>query len=481
MPGKYETVIGLEIHTELSTDSKLFCNCKTTFGAEPNTQTCPICLGMPGVLPVLNKRALEYTIRAALAMNCKIAEFSKFDRKNYFYPDLPKGYQISQLHLPFSHDGYVDYEFNGDIKRCGIRRVHLEEDAGKLVHDGVSDKANTSYVDFNRSCVPLIEIVGEADLRSPEEAITYMRAVKEILEYLGISHCKMEEGNLRCDANISIRPIGSQQLLNRAEMKNMSSFRFIQQALEFEEKRQAKLVDEGGVVVQETRLFDEERGTTRSMRMKEEAHDYRYFPEPDLVPIEVKPEWVEEICETLPEPPLVRRKRFVKDYQIPEHNANVLTQTKQMADYYEECVKLSGDAKTVSNWIMTDLSRLLNESGQNIDECKLTPQHLSDMIKMVKNNTISGKIGKTVLEKMFESGKTPEQVVKEEGLAQISDESEIEKLIEQVITDNPEPVAEYRAGKKKAIGFLVGRAMRATKGKANPQLVNKILREKLEG
>jgi len=480
MPGKYETIIGLEIHAELSTDSKLFCNCKTTFGGEPNTQTCPICLGMPGVLPVLNKKALEYTIKAALAVNCKIAKFSKFDRKNYFYPDLPKGYQISQLHLPFSNDGYVDYEFNGDIKRCKIRRVHLEEDAGKLVHEGVSSKANTSYVDFNRSCVPLIEIVGEADLRSPEEAIAYMRAVKEILEYSGVSHCNMEEGNLRCDANISIRPIGSQQLFNRAEIKNMSSFRFIQQALEYEERRQARIVNEGGMVPQETRLFDEEKSITRSMRTKEEAHDYRYFPEPDLVPIEVKPELVEEIRETLPELPLNRRKRFVKDYQIPEYDVDFLIQTRQMADYYEECVKLNGDAKTVSNWVMTDLSRLLNESGQNIEECKATPQHLSDMIGMIEKNTISGKIGKTVLEKMFATGKTPEQVVKEEGLAQISDEGEIEELIEQVIEDNPNPVAEYRSGKKKAIGFLVGMVMKATKGKANPQLVNKILREKLD-
>ena len=480
MPGTYETIIGLEIHSELSTDSKLFCHCKATFGGEPNTQTCPICLGMPGVLPVLNKRALEYTIKAALALHCKIAAFSKFDRKNYFYPDLPKGYQISQLHLPFSHDGYVDYQFDGEIKRCKIRRVHLEEDAGKLVHDGVTSKANTSYVDFNRACVPLIEIVGEADLRSPEEAIAYMRAVKEILEYLGVSHCNMEEGNLRCDANISIRPVGSQQLFNRAEMKNMSSFRFIQQALEFEEKRQARIVDEGGVVEQETRLFDEERGITGSMRLKEEAHDYRYFPEPDLVPIEVKPDWVADIRATLPEMPLTRRTRFIKEYQIPEYDATFLTQTKQTADYYEEGVKLSGDAKTVSNWVMTDLSRLLNESGQSIEKCQVTPTHLSDMINMINKNTISGKIGKTVLEKMFAAGKTPEQVVAEEGLAQISDESEIETLIEQIIEDNPKPVAEYRGGKKKAIGFLVGMVMKATKGKANPQVVNKTLREKLE-
>ena len=479
MATKYETVIGLEIHAELSTDSKLFCNCKTTFGADANTQTCPICLGMPGVLPVLNKRALEFAIRAALAMNCKIAEFSKFDRKNYFYPDLPKGYQISQYGLPLSYDGYFEYEFDGEIKQCGITRVHLEEDAGKLVHEGVTNNPNTSHVDFNRSCVPLIEIVGEPDLRSPEEAIAFWRAVKDVLEYLGVSDCNMEEGSYRCDANMSLRPVGSEEYGTRTEMKNQNSFRNVQAALEFEENRQAQILNEGGEVVQETRLFDVERGITRSMRHKEEAHDYRYFPEPDLVPIEVDKRWVEEICSTLPELPMYRRQRFIKEYRIPEYDAVFLTATRQMADYYEECVKLSNDPKMCSNWIMVELSSLLNDAGQNIEECKVTPKHLSDMIKMIKSSAISGKIGKTVLEEMFASGKMPQQVVEEKGLVQISDESEIENIIKQVITENPKPAQEYREGRKKAIGFLVGQVMKLTKGKANPRLANKILQEKL--
>ncbi len=479
MATKYETVIGLEIHAELSTDSKLFCNCKTTFGAEPNTQTCPICLGMPGVLPVLNKRALEFAIKAALAVNCKILEFSRFARKNYFYPDLPKGYQISQYELPLSYDGYFEYEFNGGIKRCGITRVHLEEDAGKLVHEGVTNNPNASHVDFNRSCVPLIEIVGEPDLRSPAEAIAYWRAVKEVLEYLGVSDCNMEEGSYRCDANISLRPVGSEEYGTRAELKNQNSFRNVQAALEFEENRQAKILNEGDEVIQETRLFDVEKGITRSMRYKEDAHDYHYFPEPDLVPIEVEPAWVEEIHSTLPELPMSRRRRFVEEYQIPPYDVDFLTATRQMANYYEECVKFSDDPKTCSNWIMVDLSSLLNDADQSIEECKVTPKHLSDMIKMIKSGAISGKIGKTVLEEMFVSGKTPQQVVQEKGLVQISDESEIENIITQVIADNPKPVQEYRDGRKKVIGFLIGQIMKATKGKANPKLVNKILVEKL--
>jgi len=481
MSTEYETVIGLEIHAELSTNSKIFCTCKTTFGAEPNTQTCPICLGMPGVLPVLNKRALEFGIKAALAMNCKIAKFSRFARKNYFYPDLPKGYQISQYEMPISYDGFFEYKFDGEIKRCGITRVHLEEDAGKLVHEGVTNNPNTSHVDFNRSCVPLIEIVGEPDLRSTGEAIAFWRAVKEVLEYLGVSDCNMEEGSYRCDANISLRPVGSKQYGTRTELKNQNSFRNVQAALEFEEKRQANLLNEGEEVVQETRLFDVEKGITRSMRYKEEAHDYRYFPEPDLVPIEVEEDWVEEIRRTLPELPMSRRQRFVKEYQLPEYDASFLTATRQMADYYEACVELSNDAKTCSNWVMVDLSSLLNDAGQNIEECKVTPKHLSKMIEMIKSGAISGKIGKTVLEEMFVSGKNPKQVVEEKGLLQISDESEIENIIEQVIAENPKPVQEYQEGRKKAIGFLVGQVMKLTKGKANPRLANEILQEKLGG
>jgi aspartyl-tRNA(Asn)/glutamyl-tRNA(Gln) amidotransferase subunit B len=434
---------------------------------------------MPGVLPVLNKRALEFAIRAALAMNCQIAKFSKFDRKNYFYPDLPKGYQISQYDLPLSFRGHVEIDSNGSKKRIGIRRVHLEEDAGKLVHAGVSTIGDNSYVDFNRSCVPLIEIVGEPDLRSPDEAITFLKAVKEILEYLEVSDCNMEEGNYRCDANISLRPVGSEKFGTRAEIKNMNSFRFIKQALEYEIERQAKILDDGGEVVQETRLFDTERGVTMSMRSKEEAHDYRYFPEPDLVPLEVDRNWVEEIRKNLPELPAARRQRFTSEYGLPEYDAGVLTSIKKMAEYFDECVRLSDDPKSCSNWIMVELTRLLNDTGQTLEECKITPSHLAGMLKLIKDNTISGKIAKTVFDEMFASGKSADEVVKEKGLVQITDESAIESIVDQVVAQNPGPVQDYRSGNQKALGFLVGQAMKLSKGKANPQLLNKVLREKL--
>ncbi|MHA1777527.1 MAG: Asp-tRNA(Asn)/Glu-tRNA(Gln) amidotransferase subunit GatB [Promethearchaeota archaeon] len=480
MNKKYETIIGLEIHAELLTNSKLFCNCENSFGGESNTRTCPICLGMPGVLPVLNKKALEHAIKAALALNCEIAEYSRFDRKNYFYPDLPKGYQISQFALPFSSDGYVDFEFEGELKHVRIRRVHLEEDAGKLVHAEVAGKRNMSYVDYNRSCVPLIEIVSEPDLRSPAEAIEFWKTVKEILEYLGVSDCNMEEGSFRCDANISLRPYGTEKYGSRAEMKNMSSFRAVQAALEYEERRQAKLLDQGKEVLQETRMFDEEKGITNSMRFKEEAHDYRYFPEPDLVPFEVDINWVENIRNSLPELPDERRKRFIEEYEIPEYDVEFLTSTKQIADYYEECVKLSKDPKACSNWIMVELSALLNEASIDIENCKVTPEHLSELLKLINKKVISGKIAKTVLQEIFRSGEMPEKFVKAKGLSQISDESELDKFVEQVIAEQTQAVEDYRAGKKKVIGFLVGQVMRLTKGKANPQLVNKALREKLE-
>jgi len=481
MANRYETVVGLEIHAELCTESKLFCNCEVNFGAEANTQTCPICLGMPGVLPVLNQRALEFTIRAALAMNCKIASYSKFDRKNYFYPDLPKGYQISQYDLPLSYDGYVDYEFEGETKRVRIRRIHLEEDAGKLVHADVTGNPNQSYVDFNRSCVPLLEIVGEPVLRSPAEAIAYWRAVKEILEYLEVSDCNMEEGSFRCDANISLRPVGSEAFGTRTELKNKNSFQHVVTALEYEQKRQAQILDAGGKVEQVTLLFDLNTGRTSPMRSKEEAHDYRYFPEPDLVPVEVDPEWVEAIRATLPELPAARRKRFVEEYGIPAYDAGVLTATRQMADYFDEMVRLSGDAKASSNWMMGDLSALLNSAGLKIQGCKVTPAHLSELIKLINDGTISGKIAKSVLADVFDTGKMPGQIVKEKGLSQISDASAIEAAVDGVIAEHPGPAQDYRDGKQKALGFLVGQVMKATTGKANPQLVNQLLRQKLEG
>ena len=476
---KYETVIGLEIHAELSTKSKLFCSCKTEFGAEPNTQICPICTGMPGVLPVLNKKALEYAIKAALAMNCKIAEFSKFDRKNYFYPDLPKGYQISQYDLPLAYDGYVDFEFNGQIRRCRIRRIHLEEDAGKLVHEGVGD-GSQSYVDFNRASVPLIEIVTEPDLRSPAEAVEFFKAVKEILEYLEVSDCNMEEGSYRCDANISVRPKGSKELGTRTEIKNQNSFKAVLVALEYEEKRQIEILESGGKVVQETRLVDVERGITLPMRQKEEVHDYRYFPEPDLVPVVIDREWVEEIRRTLPELPLQRRRRFMEEYGLPEYDARVLTSSRYLADYFEECAKLCGDPKAASNWVMTDLMGLLNREGIDIRECKVTPQNLARMIGMIKEGKISTRIAKEVLDEMFKTGKSPDEIVQEKGLVQISDEKALSELCDRVIAENPDPVKQYLKGKEKAIGFLIGQVMKLTRGKANPRLVNQIMRRKLE-
>lgn len=469
----YETVIGLEIHAELSTKSKLFCGSENVFGGEPNTRIDPVTLGLPGVLPVLNETAVEYAVMAGLAMGCSIAPYSKFDRKHYFYPDLPKGYQISQYDLPLCADGWMDFDLNGVTKRCRIRRIHLEEDAGKLVHaEGAGD---ASWVDFNRAGVPLIEIVGEPDLRSPEEAIAYWRAVKEVLEYLGVSDCNMEEGSYRCDANISLCPAGSETFGIRAELKNMNSFRYVQAALEYEIKRQTEILDSGGQVVQETRLFDVPTGTTRAMRGKEEAHDYRYFPEPDLVPMELDAAWVESVRERLPELPRSRRERFVSEFGLPEYDAGVLTATRTVADYYETVARESGDAKAAANWVMGDLTALLREADRSIEDNPVTASNLAAMIRLILDKTISGKIAKTVLEEMVATGKPPKQIVEEKGLVQVSDTSAIEEWIRQVIEANPESANDVRGGKDKAIGFMVGQVMKLSKGKANPKLVNELL------
>ncbi len=481
MGNRYETVIGLEIHAELSTASKLFCNSDASFGGDPNTKTGVISTGMPGVLPVLNRRALEFSVRAGLATNCQISNYSKFDRKNYFYPDLPKGYQITQYDLPICYDGHVDFEFEGETKRVRINRIHLEEDAGKLVHGDVTGNPNRSYVDFNRAGVPLLEIVTEPDLRSPEEAIAFWRAVKEILEYIEISDCNMEEGSFRCDANISIRPTGSKEFGIRTELKNKNSFQHVLAALKYEQKRQAQILDEGGKIQQVTLKFDTESGKTSPMRSKEEAHDYRYFPEPDLVPFEVNAEEIEQMREEIPELPAELRKRFTEEYAIPTYDASVLTSTRQMAEYFDQAVKLCGDAKACSNWIMGDLSALLNDSNTNIADCQFSIQHLSELIQLIENGTISGKIAKSVIASSFENGKMPSQIVDEEGLSQISDSSEIEGIVDEVISANQESAQDYINGKKKALGFLVGQVMKATKGKANPKLANQILTQKLTG
>lgn len=477
---EYEVVIGLEVHTQLKTLSKIFCTCSTEFGAKPNHNTCPVCQGMPGVLPVLNKNVVELGLRLAIAVNCKIAEQSTFARKNYFYPDLPKAYQISQYELPLAQQGAIDIQVDGVSKRIGITRIHMEEDAGKSIHDeAITGSKHYSFVDFNRCGVPLLEIVSEPDIRSSEEAREYLLKLKNILEYLEVSDCNMEEGSLRCDANVSIRPKGSEKFGTKAEVKNMNSFKNVQKALEYEIARQIQVLEEGGRIVQETRLWDVDKGVTRSMRSKEEAHDYRYFPEPDLVPLVIDKNWIEDVRNSLPELADAKAQRFISQYSIPEYDAKVLTVSKFVADYYEETVKLYPNPKVVSNWVMGDILRKLKEADVDIRACPITPKHLSGMLKLVDDGTISGKIAKTVFEEMYASGKMPHIIVKEQGLVQISDEKEVAAVVDRIIAENPDTVAQYKSGKQKAFGFFVGEVMKITKGKANPQLVNKLLKEKL--
>lgn len=474
---EYEAVIGLEVHAQMLTDTKIFCGCSTRFGSEPNTQTCPVCIGMPGVLPVLSKKALEFAIKTGLAMNCKISPYSRFARKNYFYPDLPKGYQISQYELPICEGGYVEIVVDGEIKRIGITRIHMEEDAGKNIHEATG---HYSLVDLNRAGVPLMEIVSEPDIRSPKEAAEYMKKLRTILRYLGVCDGNMEQGSLRCDANVSIRPVGQKEYGTRTEVKNINSFKFVEKALEYEIKRQIKVIEEGGRVIQETRLWDSNKGITESMRGKEEAHDYRYFPEPDLVPITADKEWINEIRTKLPELPDAKRERFVSEYGIPEYDAEFLTLEKALAEWFEEAVRSGGQPKAVSNWIMGDLTRMLNEENKGIEECPLNPIQLVDMLKLIDGGTISGKIAKIVFEEMFKSGKNADTIVKEKGLIQISDEDAIEKAIDEIISKSQKEVERYKAGDEKLIGFFVGQVMKATKGKANPQIVNELLKKKLQ-
>ncbi|HAA37668.1 MAG TPA: Asp-tRNA(Asn)/Glu-tRNA(Gln) amidotransferase GatCAB subunit B [Firmicutes bacterium] len=473
---KYETVIGLEVHVELATKTKIFCGCPTEFGSEPNTNVCPVCLGLPGALPMLNKKAVEYAIKAALALNCEIPAYSKFDRKHYFYPDLPKAYQISQFDQPLALNGYLDIEVDGQARRIGITRIHLEEDAGKLVHADVGDY---SLADYNRGGVPLIEIVSEPDLRSPQEAKAYLEKLKSIIQYTGVSDVKMEEGSLRCDANISLRPAGSEKFGTRVEIKNMNSFRAVENGLAYEVARHTEILDAGGQIVQETRRWDETKGVTYAMRSKEEADDYRYFPDPDLVPVIVESSWVEALRQSLPEMPDARQKKYVDKWGLPAYDAAVITASKHMADFFEAVMEKYDDAKIVSNWLMGEISRHLNAEGLEITDTKLTPDHLTALIKLQDEGTISGTIAKTVLKEMFESGKMPDEIVEEKGLIQITDEAAIAALVDEVIANNPKPVADYQSGNKKAIGFLVGQVMKLSKGKANPALVNKLLQEKL--
>jgi len=475
---EFEAVIGLEVHAQLLTDTKIFCGCSTKFGATPNSHTCQICLGMPGVLPVLNKKVVEFAMKMALATNCEINKSCSFARKNYFYPDLPKGYQISQYAYPLAEHGYVILDVDGKQKKIGITRIHMEEDAGKLIHD---EHNPVSYVDLNRTGVPLIEIVSEPDMRSPEEAADYLKRLHEILVYLEICDGNMEEGSFRCDANVSIKPKGQKELGTRAELKNMNSFRNVQRALEYEIKRQQYIVENGGTVVQETRLWDDAQGSTTSMRSKEEAHDYRYFPDPDLVPILVDKPWVEKIRKQIPELPLVKRERFVKDYQLPAYDAGVLTADKALADYYEEVVRLCAKPKAASNWVMGDVLRFLNEEKREIKKIGITPVALAEMISLIDGGTISGKMAKDIVEEMYKTGKQPKIIIEEKGLVQITDEGELIKTITSIMEAKPDQLKDYRGGKEKLFGFFVGQVMKATQGKANPQLVNELLKKMLAG
>jgi len=475
---KYETVIGLEVHVELHTNSKIFCGCKTSFGASPNSNTCPICLGHPGVLPVLNRQAVEYAMKAAMALNCTIATESKFDRKNYFYPDSPKAYQISQYDKPIGENGWIDIEVNGETKRIGVTRLHLEEDAGKLTH---VDGGYASLVDFNRVGTPLLEIVSEPDLRSAEEAKAYLEKLKAIMQYCDVSDVKMEEGSLRCDANISLRPYEQKEFGIRAELKNMNSFRGVHRGIEYEEIRQADILDDGGVVVQETRRWDDAQGKTFSMRGKEEAHDYRYFPDPDLVSVLIDDEWKSRVQASIPELPDARKARYAAEYGLPSYDADVITASMALADFFEESLKYTKDAKSVANWIMGDLLAHLNANNLEMSDVKITGQGLGEMIGLIEKGTISSKIAKTVFKEMIDSGKAPQAIVEEKGLVQISDEGAIKAIVDKVVEANPQSVEDYRAGKDKAIGFLVGQVMKESRGKANPALVNQLLAERLKG
>ncbi|HXE75402.1 MAG TPA: Asp-tRNA(Asn)/Glu-tRNA(Gln) amidotransferase subunit GatB [Candidatus Xenobia bacterium] len=475
----YEPVIGLEVHVQLRTASKIFCGCSTRFGDPPNTNVCPVCLGLPGSLPVLNQQALELAVRAALALNCEVRERSRFARKNYFYPDLPKGYQISQYELPLSERGGLEIRLNDGIKRVGITRVHLEEDAGKSLHEGFPDSDRNTYLDFNRCGVPLIEIVSEPDLRSPAEAYEYLTTLKQILEYIEVSDCDMEKGSLRCDANLSVRRRGAEKFGVKTEVKNLNSFRYLVRALEYEIDRQVTLLENGGTVEQETRLFNVAAGRTEPMRSKEFAHDYRYFPEPDLLPPVIDAAWREKIRREMPELPAARRARFVRDYGLTDYDAGVLTATRALADYFEAAAQASPNAKAAANWIQSELLALLKEAGKEITESPVAPAAVGELLGLVEAGTLSGKMAKTVFAKMFSTGNSAKEIIAAEKLEQVTDAGEIEKLCRQALEANPQQVEAYKKGKTALFAFFVGQVMKASRGQANPQLVNDTLKRLL--
>lgn len=475
---QYEAVIGLEVHAQLKTESKIFCGCSTQFGSAPNSQTCPVCLGMPGVLPVLNKKVVEMAILTGLAMHCAISPYSRFARKNYFYPDLPKGYQISQYELPLCEQGYLDLTVEGHLRRIRIHRIHMEEDAGKNLHEGLEA---ASHVDLNRAGVPLLEIVSEPDIRSVDEAVAYLKALRDILVYLGVCDGNMEEGSLRCEPNLSLRPVGQKEFGTRVELKNINSFRFVQKAIEYELHRQEKVLREGGCISQETRLWDTEKEVTVVMRGKEEAHDYRYFPEPDLVPCIMPKDLIDKIREDLPELPDAKRERFIQEYGIPSYDAGVLTMSRELAQYFEACLELYRQPKTVSNWIMTELLRELKASDQDITACPIPPDRLVALLRLIEDGIISGKMAKEVFTEMYKTGFPPEKIVEKKGLKQLSDDETIIGLIDEVLGSYPNERLSYQQGKTQLLSFFIGQVMKKSGGKANPAKVNELLKRKLGG
>jgi aspartyl-tRNA(Asn)/glutamyl-tRNA(Gln) amidotransferase subunit B len=476
---RYEPVIGLEVHVQLSTATKIFCGCPTSFGDPPNTNVCPVCLGLPGALPVLNRTAVDLAIKAALALHCEIRPYSRFARKNYFYPDLPKGYQISQYDEPYSEHGYVDMVVNGAARRIGVTRVHMEDDAGKSIHEGFKDSDRYSYVDLNRSGTPLCEIVSEPDMRSSDEAYAYLTELKQVLQFIEVSTCDMEKGHLRCDANVSVRLKGAEKFGTKAEVKNLNSFRFLKQALDYEIARQVALLESGGRVVQETRLYDPGVGETFPMRSKEDAQDYRYFPEPDLVPLRIGEKWLEEARASMPELPAHKRARFIEKLGLREYDAEVLTQTRAASEYYETVAEVSGDAKTAANWVMGDLLGMLKAEGREIVDSPVSARHLGELVKLIAAGELSGKMAKEIFPKMFSTGDGPSAIIEREGLKQISDTGALEKIIADVIANNPKQVEQYKGGKTTVMNFLVGQAMKATRGQANVTAVTELFKLRL--
>jgi aspartyl-tRNA(Asn)/glutamyl-tRNA(Gln) amidotransferase subunit B len=477
---KYEVVIGLEVHVQLATRTKIFCSCPTGFGAPPNTNVCPVCLGLPGALPVLNRRVVEMAVQAAAALNCQVRESSIFARKNYFYPDLPKGYQISQYDRPVAEHGYVDITLpDGSHKRIGVTRLHLEDDAGKSIHDGFRDSDKYTYVDLNRCGTPLAEIVSEPDMRSSDEAYAYLTELKLLMQFCDVSTCDMEKGHLRCDANVSVRLRGAEKFGTKAEVKNLNSFRFLKLALDYEVQRQIALIESGGKVVQETRLYNPDTGETVSMRSKEHAHDYRYFPEPDLLPLHISKQWQEELRAAMPELPPAKRKRFIEEYGLREYDAQVLTLTREVSDFYERAAKTGGDPRLAANWVTVELAGLLKADGKEIAESPVSAENLGELVKLIASGEISNKLAKEILPKMYANGETAGVIIEREGLKQISDTSALEKIIADVIAANPKQVEQYKGGKTAVAGFLVGQVMKASRGQANPQMVNDLLKKAL--